>query len=86
MCMNVYECRIQGIMKHQKAFYKSTNELLDIMCSFPVKGGTSRGSCALGFGACCVCKYKAIRLRTLHTFSRVLSYHPFTDKLLLYPS
>lgn len=46
MCMNVYECRIQGIMKHQKAFHKSTNELLDIMCSFPVKvahhGGVAR--------------------------------------------
>lgn len=21
------------------------------------KGGTSKGQCALGFGACCVCKY-----------------------------
>lgn len=35
--MNVYECQIQGIMKHQKAFRKATNELLDFMCSFPVK-------------------------------------------------
>lgn len=34
VCLNVYECRIQG--------------------------GTSKGECALGFGVCCVCKFKNI--------------------------
>lgn len=43
MCMNVYECRIQGIMRHQKAFYKSTNELLDIIRSFPSSKVEHRG-------------------------------------------
>ena len=71
MCMNVYECRIQGKalkisyfdgMVIGKALYLENFYDIKILNSFftsliiDFAGGTSRGDCALGFGACCVCK------------------------------
>lgn len=55
MCMNVYECRIQGIMTHKAFHLISTFDSARFSLS-SFSGGTSRGDCALGFGACCVCK------------------------------
>ena len=52
MCMNVYECRIQGIIKRFPFLFCLSFILVFISCL----GGTSRGDCALGFGSCCVCK------------------------------
>lgn len=74
MCMNVYECRIQGIMKHQKAFRKATNELLDFMCSFPVKVA-HRGVPARWGSA----RVVSVSSDAFLPFLRVLSYFPFSS-------
>lgn len=62
MCMNVYECRIQGkASKISSLFgeflrYLNFKHIFHLSHTINFAGGTSRGDCALGFGACCVCK------------------------------
>lgn len=51
LCMNVYECRLQGIINPFNLHLPIISK-----CILSCVGGTSKGDCALGFGACCVCK------------------------------